>query len=67
MTRAVNVAVDYAFKEFGIVRIYAEVRDTNAGSANVLLKAGFVQEGLCRKLWKKGDEYWDCKIFAKVI
>jgi [ribosomal protein S5]-alanine N-acetyltransferase len=62
MTRAVRVAVQFAFNEFAIVRLYAEVRDINSGSANVLLKAGFVQEGLCRKLWKKGADFWDCRL-----
>ena len=67
MTRAVRVAVQFAFKEFEIVRLYAEVRDINSGSAKVLLNAGFVQEGLCRKLWRKGADFWDCKIFALVV
>ena len=67
MTKAVCAVVDNARSRFSLVRIFARVRDSNIASAKVLLKAGFEQEGLCRKLWKKGNEYIDCKIFAKIL
>ena len=68
MTKAVAVAVAYAFEEIaGLVRIEATVRDVNAGSAGVLLKNGFEEEGFSRKYAKKGEQYFDCKLFARVI
>ena len=68
MTKAVAVAVDYAFKQIaGLVRIEASVRDVNEGSAGVLVKNGFKEEGFAIKYVKKGDEYFDCKLFARVI
>lgn len=43
-TRAIKAVTSYAFKEFDIVRVYAEPFADNAGSRRALEKAGFSLE-----------------------
>ena len=43
-TRAIKAATSYAFRDFDIVRIYAEPFSDNAGSRRALEKAGFKLE-----------------------
>jgi [ribosomal protein S5]-alanine N-acetyltransferase len=44
VTKAIKAATSYAFKEFDIVRIYAEPFSDNLGSRRALEKAGFMLE-----------------------
>ena len=47
-TRAIKAATSYAFTNFDIVRMYAEVFSDNAGSRRALEKAGFRLEATLR-------------------
>lgn len=49
MTRAIRAATLYAFKNFDIVRLYAEPFADNAASRRALEKAGFTLEATLRK------------------
>ena len=44
MTEAVAIFTEYAFKQFGLVRIYAYPYASNTGSQHILEKEGFVLE-----------------------
>ena len=48
-TRAIKAAVSYAFREFDIVRVYAEVFSDNIGSRRALEKAGLKLEATIKK------------------
>lgn len=48
-TKAIKAATSYAFKDFDIVRVYAEPFSDNAGSRRALEKAGFTLEATLRK------------------
>lgn len=48
VTRAVNLLVDWAFREVGLVRVIAGVAPDNAASHAVLARAGFEREGYQR-------------------
>jgi len=54
-TKAIKAATSYAFKDFDIVRVYAEPFSDNAASRRVLEKAGFKLEAtLKRNVIKNG-------------
>ncbi|MFX6949463.1 GNAT family protein, partial [Acinetobacter baumannii] len=54
-TEAVRQLVEYTFYYFDIVRLYAEVFETNKASMRVLEKNGFYLEGVRRKaVFKNG-------------
>ena len=63
MTQAVRQACDVAMKELGLNRITANVYHPNVASQRILLKNGFVQEGVKRKAVIKGDNIYDILIF----
>lgn len=67
MTHAVNKVCEFAFREFQLVRITARVYDFNLGSARVLEKAGFQQEGFLRKHFKKDGKLFNGKLYAKLL
>jgi ribosomal-protein-alanine N-acetyltransferase len=48
-TKAIKAATSYAFKDFDIVRVYAEPFSDNIGSRRALEKAGFNLEATLRK------------------
>ena len=66
MTSAVKEICGYAFKNYDLVRIFAEVYDYNIASQNVLKKAGFVLEGILKKSVYKNYKYYDSCLFALV-
>jgi RimJ/RimL family protein N-acetyltransferase len=66
MTAVVRRACDYAFSEWGLVRITAEVFAFNPASARVLEKCGFVQEGYLKKHHSKDGHLIDAKLYALV-
>jgi [ribosomal protein S5]-alanine N-acetyltransferase len=66
MTDVVNLMVDYAFKNFDLVRLEAGVYQTNPASMRVLEKAGFVKEGIAKKAIFKRGELLDEYIYALV-
>ena len=54
-TKAIKAATSYAFKDFDIVRVYAEPFAENTGSRKALEKAGFILEAtLKRNVIKNG-------------
>ena len=59
MTAVVRTLCDYAFAEFGLVKISAHVFANNPASARVLEKCGFVREGLLRRHYHKDGQYFD--------
>ncbi len=67
MTKAVEAFCGYLNKQNGLVRIEAGVFLSNRASMSVLTKAGFECEGLKRKYHKKGDNYLDVMMFAKLF
>ena len=66
MTKVVIKYVDYLLDLTDLVRIEARVFKHNPASARVLEKAGFNREGLHEKYCKKGDQYIDAYMFAKL-
>jgi len=66
MTAVVRRACEFAFAEFGLVKIVAHVFADNAASAKVLEKCGFQQEGYLRKHYLKDGKYLDARPFALV-
>lgn len=67
MTKSVEAFCRYLNQQYGIVRIEAGVFLSNQASMAVLEKAGFEREGLRRKYHKKGDDYLDTIMFAKIF
>ena len=66
MTEAVKEMVDYAFKNFDIIRLYARPFSSNTGSQRVLEKAGFELEACLKKSIFKNGEVQDELIYAIV-
>lgn len=55
MTRALKLAVKYAFDELDLVRLHTGVFEYNVASQRVLEKCGFEKEGVFRKaVFKQG-------------
>ncbi|WP_298647985.1 GNAT family protein [uncultured Proteiniphilum sp.] len=66
MAKAIEEIVDYGFRTFDIVRIYARPFSTNIGSQRVLEKAGFKLEARLKKALYKSGEYLDELIYSKI-
>jgi len=66
MPAVVRRVCQYAFEEFGLVKITAHVFATNPASGRVLEKCGFVQEGFLRKHYLKDGQYLDARLHALV-
>ncbi|HMS64732.1 MAG TPA: GNAT family N-acetyltransferase [Ignavibacteria bacterium] len=66
-TEALNKILDIGFNELNFSRIHAHVFEGNIASEKLLLKCGFEYEGFLKKCHKKGNEYFNSKLFAKVI
>ncbi|TDL99586.1 MAG: N-acetyltransferase [Flavobacteriaceae bacterium] len=62
---AVKEAVDFAFNNIEIDRVYAKIFGTNLSSQRVLEKNGFVLEGRFEKVIFKNNEYFDELIYAQ--
>lgn len=65
ITQAIQEMVEYGFKTFDIVRIYARPFSTNLASQRVLEKAGFTCEARLTKSLYKNGEIIDEIIYAK--
>ncbi len=65
-TEAIRQMVDYTFYYFDIVRLYAEVFETNKASMRVLEKNGFYLEGVRRKAVLKNGVIMDDYIWVKL-
>jgi ribosomal-protein-alanine N-acetyltransferase len=66
MTAVVEKTCQYAFEEFGLVKITAHVFAANPASTRVLEKCGFTQEGFLKKHHCKDGQYLDARLFALV-
>ena len=64
MTQAVRGVCKIAFSDFGLERITANIFAFNTASQKVLEKNGFAAEGYFKKHYRKGDSFFDGKIFA---
>lgn len=64
VTEAVELIVNFAFKEVGLHRIEAYVAPENKASIRVLEKVGFLQEGLLRKLLYINGKWVDHYMYA---
>ena len=64
-TRAVRAMVEHA-QASGIARVEAHVRIGNTASERVLERAGFVREGVKRRLLRHGGARVDATLFAVV-
>lgn len=65
MTRVVAAFAPWAMRELRLYRLQASVLDFNRGSARVLEKNGFVEEGLQRKAVFKRGRVHDLRVFAQ--
>ena len=66
MTKAIQEIVEYGFRTFDIVRIYARPFSTNLKSQRVLEKSGFELEARLGKALFKNGEFMDELIYAKL-
>lgn len=66
MTDVVRAACEFAFAEWGLVKISAHVFSFNPASVRVLEKCGFEQEGFLKKHFQKDGQFIDAKLFALV-
>lgn len=66
MTEVLKGFTEYCNKNFGLVRITANVFTYNLSSAKALEKAGFLKEGYKRKAYEKNKKYLDAVLYAKV-
>ncbi|MDR1950632.1 MAG: GNAT family N-acetyltransferase [Bacteroidales bacterium] len=65
MLKAIDEIVEYGFRTFDIVRIFARPFSTNLNSHRVLEKAGFMLEARLKKALFKNGEFVDEIIYAK--
>lgn len=63
-TLAVKKFTQFAFENFELNRIYANVFDGNPASEKVLMKAGYLKEGTLRKAVFKEGKFLDQYIYA---
>lgn len=66
-TAAVSHFVPWAARTFGLVRVFADVFETNPASMRVLEKCGFAREGVLRKHACKDGRYLDQIIYGVVL
>ena len=67
MSAALGAFTDFAFAEFRLRRIYAQVLEWNPASMRVLEKCGYEAEGRLRKSALKDGAVADEIVYAKVI
>ncbi|HEX5414694.1 MAG TPA: GNAT family protein [Chloroflexota bacterium] len=65
-SRAARLACAYAFGVLGVERLEVHVEPDNQASRGVARKAGFLQEGILRKLGRFGDERRDMVLLARL-
>ena len=66
-TRAVALAVDFAFERLGLHRVQAGIMPRNAASARVVGKLGFRHEGLAERYLYIGGSWEDHDIYALTV
>jgi RimJ/RimL family protein N-acetyltransferase len=63
-TKAIKAATSYAFKDFDIVRVYAEPFLDNMGSRKALENAGFIHEATLKRYVIKNNIIKDSCIYS---
>ena len=63
-TKAIKAATSYAFRDFDIVRVYAEPFSDNIGSRRALEKAGFTLEATLKSYVIKNGIIKDSCIYS---
>jgi RimJ/RimL family protein N-acetyltransferase len=66
MTAVVRRGCDFAFNDWGLVKITAHVFAFNVASARVLEKCGFEQEGYLKRHVLKNGNYLDRKMYGRL-
>lgn len=66
MSSAIKYLCEFAFKQYDIVRIYAEPFEYNTGSRKALEKAGFTLEGIKKKSIYKNGNFFNSCIYALI-
>ena len=61
-TETVKAIIAYSFDILSLNRVQAFT--SNPASERVLKKAGMVYEGTLRQYFKRGDDFWDAKMYA---
>jgi ribosomal-protein-alanine N-acetyltransferase len=64
---AVRAAVAFARRQVGLHRIEAACLPINEASGNLLLKAGFTEEGYARAYLKINGEWRDHRLFGRIL
>ena len=64
MQEALEAVVEFAFTSLGMNRLYAHHMVRNPASGRVLLKTGFIQEGILRQRVCKWDVFEDVALLA---
>lgn len=65
-TEALKAITNLALNDLKIDRIQAYVFDGNTASEKVLEKCGYEYEGYLRKSHKKGNKFYNSKLYAKI-
>lgn len=63
-TKALNQAIDYAWKNLDVNRIHCGVYAFNTASMRLLEKCGFQKEGIFQKSVFKEGQFWDLHRYA---
>ncbi len=66
MTEATELVCQFGFEQLGLVRIFGTACEPNKASMRVMEKVGFEREGIMKKDQKKGDQFFDLHLYAKV-
>lgn len=66
MSRVVAAFAPWAMREMRLYRLQATVLDFNLGSARILSKNGFIEEGLQHNAVFKRGRLHDLRVFAKI-
>lgn len=67
VSEALKEFSDWCFRNFDLVRLYANAFEGNAGSTRVLEKAGFTFEAVLRKAAFKNGKVLDEMLYARVL
>jgi RimJ/RimL family protein N-acetyltransferase len=66
-TQAVRLLIDYTLQHFDVVRLYAQVFETNAASMKVLEKNEFYLECIRKKAAVKNNEILDDYVWVRLV
>lgn len=67
ISSAVRAVLGFSRDSLGLHRVEAACLPTNAASAGLLLKAGFVEEGYARAYLKINGEWRDHRLFGQIL